>query len=152
MDTQLNNNTIHEIKGILENLVHSMGFSDFSISLHEEGRRFLIFINDAPFLQRHLPSFVTDLDFVLKLILKKKGYEFVFIDINNHRKEREDLLIQLARAAAKKVIVTKKEITLPAMNAFERRIIHAELATNPDIKTESMGEGKSRRVVVKPIE
>ncbi len=151
MDTQLNNNTIHEIKEILENLVHSMGFSDFSISLHEEGRRFLIFINDAPFLQRHIPSFVTDLDFVLKLILKKKGYEFVFIDINNHRKEREDLLIQLARAAAKKVIVTKKEITLPAMNAFERRIIHAELATNPDIKTESMGEGKSRRVVVKPL-
>lgn len=151
METQRNYNNVLEIKNIIENLVRSMGFLDFSVSLHEEGKRFLIFINDAPFLQRYISSFVTDLDFILKLILKKKGYEFVFIDVNNHRKERESLLIQLARAAAKKVTLTKKEIILPAMNAFERRIIHAELATNPDIKTESFGEGKNRRVMVKPL-
>jgi spoIIIJ-associated protein len=149
----INNESTHqEIKEILETLVRTMGFFDFSVSALEEGRRFSVFINDAPFLERYLPSFVTDLDFVLKMILKKKGYEFVFIDVNNHRKEREDLLIQLARAAAKKVSITKKEITLPAMNAFERRIIHAELTTNPDIKTESEGEGRNRRVIVKFIE
>lgn len=141
-----------EIKEIIETIVRTMGFRDVSISLYEEGKRFSIFINDAPFLERHLSSFVADLDYVLKMMLKKKGHEFVFIDVNNHRKEREDLLIKLARAAAKKVSLTKKEITLPAMNAFERRIIHAELATNPDIKTESVGEGRERKVVVKPIE
>lgn len=140
-----------EIKEIVETLVYNMGFCDISVSVHEEGRRFSLFINDAPFLKRHLPAFVNDFDAVLKLILKKKGFEFVFLDINNHRKEREDLLIRLARAAAKKVSVTKKEIPLPAMNAFERRIIHAELAMHPDIKTESTGEGKNRRVVVKPL-
>ncbi|MFA7201753.1 MAG: R3H domain-containing nucleic acid-binding protein [Candidatus Paceibacterota bacterium] len=144
--------TLQEIKDIIEKLVYTMGFRDVSISLYEEGRRFSIFINDASFLDRYLSSFVSDLDYVLKMILKKKGCEFVFIDINNHRKEREDLLIKLARAAAKKVSITKKEIILPAMNAFERRIIHAELATNPDIKTESVGEGRDRKVVVQPLE
>ena len=144
-------NIYQEIKEIIETIVRTMGFRDVSISLYEEGKRFSIFINDAPFLERYLSSFVTDLDYILKMVLKKKGYEFVFIDVNNHRKEREDLLIKLARAAAKKVSLTKKEITLPAMNAFERRIIHAELATNPDIKTESIGEGRERKVVVKPL-
>ncbi len=145
-------NTFQEIRELIETLVRTMGFRDVSISLYEEGKRFSIFINDAPFLERYLSSFVSDLDYMLKMVLKKKGYEFVFIDVNNHRKEREDLLIKLARAAAKKVSITKKEITLPAMNAFERRIIHAELATNPDIKTESMGEGRDRKVVIKPLE
>jgi spoIIIJ-associated protein len=140
-----------EIKAITETLVQGMGFRNASITVNEEGRRLSVFINDAPFLERMLPSFVSDFDAVLKLILKKKGFDFVFLDINNHRKEREDLLIQLARAAAKKVTVTKKEIALPAMNAFERRIIHAELTMNPDIKTESVGEGRDRRVVVKPL-
>ena len=144
-------NIYQEIKEIIETIVRTMGFRDVSISLYEEGKRFSIFINDAPFLERYLSSFVTDLDYILKMVLKKKGYEFVFIDVNNHRKEREDLLIKLARAAAKIVSLTKKEITLPAMNAFERRIIHAELATNPDIKTESIGEGRERKVVVKPL-
>jgi predicted RNA-binding protein Jag len=37
------------------------------------------------------------------------------------------------------------------MNAYERRLIHAELAARPDVKTESLGEGRGRYVVVKPI-
>jgi len=38
------------------------------------------------------------------------------------------------------------------MSAYDRRIIHTELAAHPDVKTESAGEGKQRRVVVKYID
>ena len=37
------------------------------------------------------------------------------------------------------------------MNAYERRLIHVEIANHPDLKTESIGEGRERRVVIKPI-
>jgi predicted RNA-binding protein Jag len=37
------------------------------------------------------------------------------------------------------------------MSAYERRVIHAELALRPDINTESEGEPPSRCVVVKPL-
>jgi predicted RNA-binding protein Jag len=37
------------------------------------------------------------------------------------------------------------------MNAFERRIIHAELSKRSDVKTESVGEGEERRVAIKPV-
>jgi spoIIIJ-associated protein len=36
------------------------------------------------------------------------------------------------------------------MPAFERRIIHLSLANNPDVITESIGEGELRKVVVIP--
>ena len=36
------------------------------------------------------------------------------------------------------------------MSAAERRVIHMTLADDPAVKSESSGEGKNRRVVVKP--
>ncbi len=144
-------NNTHNIEQVVEDLIARMGFRDFSVSHHEETRRVSIFINDGPFLEKHLPSFVQDMDFILKLILKKRNAEFVFVDINSHKKKREELIAKLAKAAAKKAATTGSTIELPPMNAYERRIIHTELAIHPDLRTESEGEGKHRRVVIYPI-
>ena len=72
------------------------------------------------------------------------------MDVNNYRRERERLIIELAQAAARKALASKSSVDLPVLNAYERRLVHVELATRPDIKTESVGEGKDRHVVVKP--
>ena len=79
------------------------------------------------------------------------GIEPVVVDVNNYRRERERLIIELAKAAARRAIATKESVNLPAMNAYERRLIHAELSMRPDVATESVGEGKDRFVVVKAI-
>jgi spoIIIJ-associated protein len=142
---------MNEAKEIIEHLITLMGFKDFSVSYLEDSKRFLIFINDAPFLKKFLPQFISDFEFILKTIFNKKKLDLIFIDINNYRKEREELIIKLAKAAAKKSLATKQEVALPPMNAYERRIVHSELSLHPDIKTESYGEGKHRHVVVKPI-
>lgn len=129
-----------------------MGFGDFSISCDTEGSRFSIFVNEGEGFKKLLPLFVTNLDHLVKLMgQKQKGETTVFIDINNYRKEREGIILEIARGAARKAVATKEEVALPIMNAYERRLIHVELASRPDIKTESVGEGKGRYVVVKPI-
>ena len=151
-EIQKNNEGIQATHQILEELVGRMGFRDFSVSYNEESRRFSIFINDGPFLEKFIPNFVTDFDFIIKFIARKAGAGVIFLDINNYRKDREDLIRKLAKAAAKKAVVNNQIISLPPMNAFERRIIHSELSMHPDIKTESEGEGKSRHILVKPIE
>ena len=44
-----------------------------------------------------------------------------------------------------------QEISLPAMNAYERHIIHEYIQeTYPDLKTGSVGEEPNRRVLVQP--
>lgn len=94
-----------------------------------------------------------DFEFVLRLIIKKKfpAFPSIFLDINNYRKEREESIRFQARQAAKEVVLKKKPVVMEAMNAYERRLVHEELSTRPDVTTESLGKEPNRRVVVKPF-
>lgn len=143
---------MEQLQEKLKKMIELMGFADFSINRETESRRFSIFINEGESFKKLIPDFVTNLDHLVKLMAGKAGEtESVFIDINNYRREREGLILELARAAARKAATTGQEVPLPAMNAYERRLIHLELSSRPDVKTESMGEGKERYIVIKPI-
>lgn len=134
-------------------LLSLMGFKDFSITYDSHSNRLSVFLGEEELPKKFIPLLMSNLDHLLRLIEKKgEGEHAVFIDVNNYRKERENLIVELARGAARKAVASKKEVVLPIMNAYERRLIHVELASRPDIKTESLGEGKGRYVVVKPIE
>ena len=50
---------------------------------------------------------------------------------------------------ANNVIRFRKPIRLEPMSAYERLIIHQELANRRDVETESYGEEPRRRVVIK---
>ncbi len=143
---------MEQLRDNLKKIIELMGFDDFSVHYEDGSSRFSIFINNGEFLKKFLPTFVVSLDYLTRLMANKIGGNVtVFVDINNYRREREALILELARAAARKVTATKQEISLPAMNAYERRLIHLELSTRPDVSTESVGEGKNRYVVVRPI-
>ncbi|MBU2082380.1 hypothetical protein KKH14_03095, partial [Patescibacteria group bacterium] len=88
------------------------------------------------------------------LLIKKQLGETLFLrlDINNYRSSKDESLRELAKKAARRARFYKQPVTLEAMTAYNRRIIHAELAAHPDIKTESTGEGLQRRVVVKYVD
>ena len=129
-----------------------MGFDDYTIEIDEEHRHGKIFIHNNPVLvKENLPAILDSINHLTQLITKKENQAPAFFDINNYRRERENIIIELARAAARKAVATKEEISLPAMNSYERRIIHVELASRPDVATESAGAGHDRYVVIKPI-
>ena len=58
------------------------------------------------------------------------------------------MLENLAQRMANNVIKNKKSITLEPMPAYERKIIHTKLQESDKVKTESIGEGERRRVVI----
>ncbi len=141
-----------ELQNVLKKLIELMGFHDFSLSYDAEGSRISIYVEDREVISRFLPVLVSNLDRLAKLMAKKTSATgSIFVDVNNYRRERENLILEIARGAARKAIATGEEIALPVMNAYERRLIHTELAARPDVKTESLGEGRNRYVVVKPI-
>lgn len=141
---------MQEIHLKITKLIELMGFSDFRVEPDNAFRKISIVINDALIRDKHLPTLVLNLDRIVRLMVKRVNHEPVVIDVNNYRREREDLIVKLAKAAARKAALTKEEVSLPAMNAYERRLVHTELAMRPDVTTESVGT-ISRYVVVKPI-
>ena len=142
-----------ELQEEVKKLIEFIGFREFSVSCDAEGNRIALFVADKEIREQNMPTMVAHFDHLIKLMAKKRGIAgVVFVDVNNYRREREKLLLELARGAARKVVATNQEIALPPMNAYERRLIHSELASRPDVKTESIGEGRNRYVVVKPIE
>ncbi len=129
-----------------------MGFKDYRLEIAEDGNRNSLFIyEDEAFIREHLPMIVEASNHFLQMVAKKNGAKPIFLDINNYRHEREGLIAELARAAAKKVATTKQEVSLPAMNSYERRLVHVELAVHPEVTTESIGEGKERYIVIRPL-
>jgi spoIIIJ-associated protein len=135
----------------IKEIFQKMGFKDFKIDFDGEYMHGSVFIHENEnLIKENLPSLVLNINKIIQFIAKKNKTKPVFLDINNYRKEREQLIIELARAAARKVVVTGKEISLPPMNSYERRIVHSELISNPEVKTESRGSGKNRSVVIKP--
>jgi len=56
----------------------------------------------------------------------------------------------LAHRMAENVKTKGVPFTLEPMPAYERRIVHMALANHSAVYTESIGEGESRKVVIKP--
>jgi spoIIIJ-associated protein len=73
----------------------------------------------------------------------------VTIDVGGYKRRRDDKLSQIAQKVAMRVKESGQPFIFKPMSAVERRVIHMELADDPNVMSESTGEGRNRRVVVK---
>jgi spoIIIJ-associated protein len=80
----------------------------------------------------------------------REEYKRVVVDCENYRAQREKTLEDLAAKLAKKAVEKGRKVTLEPMSPYERRIIHAALADNPDVKTVSDGKEPNRYIVIIP--
>ena len=73
------------------------------------------------------------------------------IDVNDYRSSMIDRLKIKAGMLANRARDMKTNVEMDPMSSYERLIIHSALSDQPNIKTESIGEGKDRRLVIKYI-
>ena len=76
----------------------------------------------------------------------------IFLDCAGYRALRIEELKMMARAAAERVQSTRQPFKLNPMNPRERRIVHLALQSLPGIRTESVGLGPNRQVVIHPAD
>lgn len=93
---------------------------------------------------------LSSLQYLVRLIVAEKVKQWISInvDVDWYKKRHYDALRKLALRLAEQVARRKHPITMEPMPPDERRIIHITLANNPDVTTQSTGEGNSRRVVI----
>ncbi len=88
---------------------------------------------------------------LINSILQREDEEYakIFVEINDYKKKKEAKLRKLANKMAANCVKFRRPIKLEPMSAYERLIIHRELADRKDVETESIGEEPRRRVVIK---
>ncbi len=96
------------------------------------------------------------LDLIVKKIYDKQhptpeGEEETrfLVDVNDYQVNRIKDLQTKALMMADRARAFQYDVELTPMSAYERLIVHTTLQDQPNVKTESLGEGRGRRVVIK---
>jgi spoIIIJ-associated protein len=75
----------------------------------------------------------------------------VVVDAAGYRERRAVALRAAADQAAEAAVHDRRPVTLEAMTALERKVVHEHLKSRHDVETYSEGEEPDRRLVVAPL-
>lgn len=84
------------------------------------------------------------------LRLEPTYHEKIHLDSGGYRALRFEELRMTARVAAERVQASQQPFRLNPMSSRERRIVHLTLKEMPGVRTESVGMGEERQVVIHP--
>ncbi|MDQ1283830.1 MAG: spoIIIJ-associated protein [Patescibacteria group bacterium] len=144
------------VKETVIELVSKMGF-EVEVEIEKgDGETLVCNIRteESSFLIGQYGINLQSLQHIARLLVRQKFQDradFV-LDVNSYRREKNSSIIKMAQEVARQCLLEKRAVVLRPMSPYERRIVHLELSKMEEIKTESIGEGEDRRVVIKPAD
>jgi spoIIIJ-associated protein len=89
---------------------------------------------------------------VTRIVGERPGSEgpHVVVDIEHYLERRRKTLEDMALRLGEKAKRQRKTVTVDALSAADRRIIHAALQDDPWVTTKSLGQGSYRRLLIIP--
>ena len=116
--------------------------------------RFIVKSKDSKLIIGSRGENLQAINLLIKQAIRKKSTEDeetanFLIDVNNYYGKRIDDVLYQAKITAERVRMFKRDIELLPMNAYERLLVHSYFSDDSVITTESQGEGKFRKIVLK---
>jgi len=92
------------------------------------------------------------LQYMIRLMVshRLKHWTDLVVDVENYRARRRRTLESLAQRVAERVAREGRSQALEPMPPYERRIVHMALRKDPNVTTQSVGEGERRKVTIIP--
>ncbi len=146
-----------EIKKIIEELVSKLNLSLERIEVVglDKEPKFLISTKDARLLiGKNGETFSAFTHIVRKMVEKKflsEGKVLFSVDVNGYQDQKVREMYAKIQVLVDRARMLQTGVELSPMPAYERMMVHEALANMNDITTESVGEGKERRVVIKYV-
>lgn len=143
----------HNPVDIVREMLEKMGIVPDSVTLSDDPTHAVVAVAvpDAKLLIGPRGEHLAALNMVVRRIaevrLPPERAHFL-VDVNGYHEERINDLKTKARMIAERVRTFKTSTELSPMNAYERMIVHAMFAEDPEITTHSEGVGKDRRIVL----
>ena len=157
-------NSDSAVEPILKDLLGLLGFPNAGIAREEIAGQ-VVYSIEAGEAGRALIGQYGDtvhaLDLLVKKMVEKKAMPespdaegatrepLFLVDVNGYRTQKIKDLQSKALMMAERARSLQYDVELSPMSAYERLIVHTTLQDAPNVKTESQGEGRNRRVVIK---
>lgn len=91
------------------------------------------------------------LQHLANMALRRAGFEdmVVVVDVADYKKQQNERLAGRAQELAEQVVKNSQDYTFEFLSASGRRVVHKALDGFKGVTTESVGEGRDRRLVIK---
>lgn len=149
------------IRTTIEHFLNKLGVAFDDVEVHDGGNlpgaKFVIKTKESGILIGNKGENLNALSHLLRRIVEKElpdnevAKKF-FIDVNDYHSKRILEVQRTARLLADRAKTFKHDVDMPPANAYDRMVVHAYLAEDNNIATESQGAGKGRYVVIKYVE
>ncbi len=112
---------------------------------------FELFGDDVEPLLANKGEGLTGLEVLVGRIASKRAGRPIHprLDAEGFRANRQEALEELAQTSAEEVRRTRRPALLPPLAPWERRLVHLALSEDPELETESEGDGFLKRVEVR---
>ena len=140
----------------IKTILNLMGVESRVLTVEEDdGVRFSLDCgdNDGYVIGRRGET-LDSLQYLTRLVVSRgrEDYRRVTVNVGDYREQREQTLRDLAISSAGKAKKYGRNISLPPMSPYDRRIIHTAVQEMEGVNSFSVGEGGDRRVIVAPDE
>lgn len=140
----------------LASLLTPLGFTyTLTTEPYEDGISLLLQSPDARFLIGDEGDRLDDLQYMVNRLVQARWSDAprIRIDCDNYRARAEAKLLRRARSRAERVLKTGKPLLMEKLNAYQRRLVHNDLATIPGIVTQSEEtESRFKRITISRAE
>jgi spoIIIJ-associated protein len=145
---------------ITRELLEHMGFGAVRIEIHEvavpgvDGPPPLSLDLTADGLERLLADQgqpLRALQFIVRLIVSRRTSLWLdlLLDVEGQRQKRISELAELAKQVADEVVKQGRPMSMQPMTSFDRRVVHLALRDHPEVISQSIGSGETRKVTVR---
>jgi len=152
---QIRSSTFKELEHLFLEFCKAFHVSKAKQSVSTQDKEQVTLNIDEPFLEsffRKSDKVSLAFEHIFKRIcMEKKLPEYkgrIVLNANEALKDRQDKLVNIAKALAKKVSKTGKKHTLSSMSNQERRIIHMTVESIEGVSTQSIGRGEKRKLII----
>jgi spoIIIJ-associated protein len=145
--------TLHDdVRTMVEGIVDAMGLAvDVELTDLEDGSlRVELVGEESEVLLRRKGEGLDALQHLVNTAYRRDlgGNQRIVVDAQGFRRGKDQELQQMARFLMDKVKTSGMPHEMGPLNSYARRVVHLEVATDPELASESQGDGQVKRVII----
>ena len=129
-----------------------MGVEVKSLKLHFEGQDCQVIIEEgaeSPILTWRKGQVLDALQYLVNKLHGVRGGR-IYVDSGGYRSRHENNIRRLALKLGAKAKKSRRPVTINALNAHDRRLVHLVIQEDKDLRSRSKGEGEFKKIIIYP--